>query len=107
MSEPASYYDDQTLLSKRVVRFGLIWGVWTIVTLFFSTQAYFTNWDPRRSMPYSQALISQASACYLWALATPLVLSLSQRYRIERRNWVRRLLLRLLLILAVCRVVLV
>src|ERR1041384_3159556 len=95
MVEPASYDDDQTLLSKRLVRFGLIWGVWTIVTLFFSTQAYFMNWEPRR-MPYTQALLSQASACYFWALATPLVLWLATRYRIERHNWIRRLLLHLL-----------
>jgi sensor histidine kinase YesM len=107
MSNPSSYDDDQSLLSRPLVRFGLIWGVWTIVTVFFSTQAYFTNWDPRRTMPYSQALISQASACYLWAFATPVVLWLAQRYRIERRNWLRRLLLHLLLSLAVVSVLLV
>lgn len=106
MSEPASYDDDQTILSSRIVRFGLIWGVWTIVTLFFSTQAYFTNWEPRR-MPYTQALLSQASACYLWAFATPLVLWLAGRYRIERHNWVRRSLLHLLFGLAVCSALLV
>ena len=107
MSELASYNDDQTLLSNRLVRYGLIWGVWTIVTLFFSTQAYFTNWEPTRRMPYTQALLSQASACYLWAIATPLVLWLAWRYCIERHNWVRRLLLHLLFSLAVISVLLV
>ena len=32
----------------------------------------------------------QASSCYFWALATPLVLWLSRRYCIERHNWRRR-----------------
>jgi LytS/YehU family sensor histidine kinase len=32
----------------------------------------------------------QASACYLWALATPLMLWLSKRFCIERQNWLRR-----------------
>ena len=105
MNKTGSYNEDQTILSNRLVRFGLIWGVWTIVALFFSTQAYFTNWEPRSS-PYTKDLLSQASACYLWALATPLVLWLSQRYRIERQNWLRRLLLHLVLSLGVVSVIL-
>ena len=105
MSNSSSYDDDQSLLSRPIVRFGLIWGVWTIVTLFFSTQAYIAR-DPRRPMSYLTGLLSQASACYLWALATPLVLWLAQRYRIERRNWGRRLLLHLLVSLGLVSVIL-
>jgi two-component system LytT family sensor kinase len=105
MSNPSSYDDDQSLLSRPIVRFGLIWGVWTIVTLFFSTQAYIAR-DPRRPMSYLTGLLAQASACYLWAIATPLVLWLAQRYRIERRNWRRRLLLHLLLSLGLVSVIL-
>src|SRR5690349_11159389 len=32
----------------------------------------------------------QILTCYLWALATPLVLWLSRRYCLERHNWGRR-----------------
>jgi two-component system, LytTR family, sensor kinase len=105
MSNPSSYEDDQSLLSRPIVRFGLIWGVWTIVTLFFSTQAYIAR-DPRRPMSYLTGLASQASACYLWAIATPLVLWLARRYRIERHNWIQRLLLHLLLSLGLVSVIL-
>ena len=105
MNKTGSYNDDQTILSNRLVRYGLIWGVWTIVALFFSTQAYFTNWEPRSS-PYTKDLLSQASACYLWALATPLVLWLARRYRIERHNWQRRLLLHLFFSLIVVSAIL-
>lgn len=109
MSEPASYDDDQTLLSKRLVRFGLIFGVWTIVTLFFSTQAYVLMLNSSRERPgsYMRDLLSQASICYLSAIATPLILWLARRYRIERHNWLRRLLLHLLFSLLVVSAILV
>lgn len=106
MSKSTSYDDDQTVLSRPLVRYGLIWGIWTVVTLFFSTQAYIAR-DPRRPMSYLLGLLSQASACYLWAIATPLVLWLARRYRIERHNWVRRLLLHLLFSLGLVSVILV
>ena len=38
-------------------------------------------------IPYAKAFFVQASACYLWALATPLVLWLARRFRIDRNNW--------------------
>jgi len=40
-----------------------------------------------------RAFLIQASACYLWALATPLVLWLAKRFCIQRDNWLRRSLL--------------
>ena len=81
--------DDEPVLSKRLVRYGLIWGVWTLVALFFSSQAYMMA-SERQEVRYAREFLFQAIACYLWALATPLVLWLSRRYRIERNNWKRR-----------------
>lgn len=108
MSEPASYDDDQTLLSKRLVRFGLIFGVWTIVTLFFSSQAYVLMLNSREKQgSFVRDLLSQASICYLSAIATPLILWLARRYRIERHNWLRRLLLHLLFSVGVVSAILV
>jgi sensor histidine kinase YesM len=84
--------DTESILSRRSVRYGLIWGVWTIVTLFFTSQVYVmsTASSQPRSFGYGRELLGQASACYLWALATPLVLWLSRRYCIQRHNWLRR-----------------
>src|SRR5829696_6972594 len=106
MSEPASYDDDQTVLSKRLVRYGLIWGVWTIVALFFSSQVYVMSYAAE-SKPSAGDLLLQALACYLWAVATPLVLWLAQRYRIERHNWLQRFLLQFLFSVAVVSALLV
>lgn len=83
------------LLNRRRVRYGLIWGAWTIVALFFSTQVYMMYYAGKQPIPYIKAFVVQASACYLWALATPLVLWLARRYRIGRSNWPRLVALHL------------
>jgi len=84
--------ENESILSKWWVRYGLIWGVWTIVTLFYTSQVYIA--DSASSQPrkfgYGRELLGQASAGYLWALVTPLVLWLSRRYCIQRQNWLRR-----------------
>ena len=90
MIEPVIMDDTKSLLSRRLVRFGLIWGVWTIVALFFSTQVYVMSFSDRRPPSMWREFLVQTSACYLWALATPLVLWLSKRFPIERHNWLRR-----------------
>jgi sensor histidine kinase YesM len=81
------------LLQRRGVRFALIWGIWTVVALFFSTQAYMIYYSENLPIPYARAFFVQASACYLWALMTPLVLWLARRYRIDRQNWRQKLFL--------------
>lgn len=94
MSEPVD--DTESILSRRLVRYGLNWGVWTIVTLFFTSQVYV--WSSvassasgqQKRFGYGREFIGQASACYLWALVTPLVLWLSRRYCLQRHNWLRR-----------------
>jgi len=106
MSKPVPIADDESVLSSRVVRYALIWGVWTIVALFFSSQAYMMSYAGGRPIQYTQEFLFQASACYLWALATPLVLWLSRRFCIERKNWLRRTGLHFLFSLALTSVLL-
>jgi sensor histidine kinase YesM len=88
--------EDQSVLSRRSVRYGLIWGVWTLVALFFCTQVYVMYYAQKEPIRYRQMVIVQGSACYIWALATPLILWLVRRFRIERSNWKRRSLLHFL-----------
>jgi two-component system LytT family sensor kinase len=90
MGKPVSNGDDESALSRPLVRFGLIWGVWTIIALFFSTQVYVMYYAEKQPIRYAQGFLVQASACYLWALATPLVWWLSRRFCLERNNWLRR-----------------
>lgn len=81
--------DAESILSRRLVRFGLIWGVWTIVAFFFTTQVFVMASTENQPVRYGRQFLIQTSACYLWALATPLVLWLSRRYCIRRQNWLR------------------
>ncbi len=80
------------LLEKRWTRLAMIWGIWTVVALFFSTQVYMMYYAGNQPIPYAKGFVVQAAACYLWALATPLVLWISRRYRIGRQNWRKRVL---------------
>jgi two-component system, LytTR family, sensor kinase len=89
--------DDEPILSKPLVRYGLIWGIWTIVALFFSTQMYLMYYAENQPIRYGRNFLVQASACYLWALATPLILWLVRRYCIDRSNWLRRAALHLVI----------
>lgn len=100
---PALSDDDsrhQRPIIKRLARLGVIWGMWTIVALFFSSQVFMMYYSERQPIPYARAFLVQASACYLWALATPLVLWLARRFRIDRQNWLRKVVLHFLFSLA-------
>ena len=79
---------------QRAVRLAFIWLVWTLVGFFFASQLYVVaaRSGSERPIPFSRALVWQMGACYLFALLTPLVLWLSRRFRIERANWRRTVL---------------
>jgi signal transduction histidine kinase len=86
----------QRVWVRRLARLGIIWGMWTIVALFFSTQVFMMYYSERQPIPYARAFLVQGSACYVWALVTPLVLWLARRFRIDRENWLRKVVLHFL-----------
>jgi two-component system, LytTR family, sensor kinase len=104
MSEPIEIYEQESrterAFRRRGIRLAIIWGVWTIVALFFSTQVYMMYYAEKQPIPYAKAFFVQASACYLWALVTPFVLWLARRFRIERNNWLRKVGVHILISLA-------
>ncbi len=90
----------QRVWVKRLVRLGIIWGMWTIAALFFSTQVFMMYYSERQPIPYARAFLVQGSACYVWALVTPLVLWLARRFRIDREKWLRKVVLHFLFSIA-------
>jgi signal transduction histidine kinase len=60
------------------------------MAFFFATQVYMLYYHEEKPVPFSRALFVEGVGCFLWALATPLVLWLARRFRIERNNWRRR-----------------
>ena len=72
-------------------RLAFVWGVWTLVGLFFASQLYVYFARTQKAIPFAKSVAWQVSAAYVFALSTPLVLWLARRFRIERSNWRRRL----------------
>jgi len=96
MDEIVDYSETQSrighLLERRWFRITAIWGAWTLVGLFFTSQILVSSAYMEKRPPLGRVLFMQVSICYLWALATPLVWWLARRFRIERQNWNRRIL---------------
>jgi two-component system LytT family sensor kinase len=89
---------------QRLVRLAFIWGVWTLVGLFFASQIYVYYVRAGRPMAWATALAWQMSAAYLFAATTPLVLWLSRRFPLGRFNWRRGVLVHALAGLAISSV---
>jgi two-component system LytT family sensor kinase len=85
------------LLARRSLRVALIWVVWTLVGLFFTSQVLVYGIYMEKRPPLGNVLFVQLSYCFLWALTTPGVLWLARRFRIDRGRWLRRTLLHALI----------
>lgn len=81
---------------KRVLS-NYVWyfSVWTVVGIFFFSQALVQKFLAREPTPWQHYLISWMVGVSLWALLTPFILWLGHRFPIERRNWVRRIAIHL------------
>lgn len=95
MDEAINNLEEQSraeqLLQRRSVRLGLIWGVWAIAALFFATQVYMMYFKEEKRISFLRGFLLQGLSCAIWALATPFVLWLARRFRIERNSWRRTL----------------
>src|SRR5437588_6620415 len=81
---------------ERWTRLALVWGVWTLVGLFFASQLYVYFARTEKAVPLLKSVAWQVTAVYVFAVSTPLVLWLARRFRIERSNWRRGLCVHLL-----------
>ncbi|HZT59515.1 MAG TPA: histidine kinase [Pyrinomonadaceae bacterium] len=77
-------------------RLAFLWGVWTLVGLFFASQLYVYFARTQKAVSFARSVAWQLAAVYVFALSTPLVLWLARRFRIERTNWRRSLAVHLL-----------
>jgi len=68
----------------------LLFAAWTLVGLYFATQAYYNPaFVPR--LPWSQAILINLTYYYLWGLCTPLVIVMARRFRFDQKRWPRAL----------------
>lgn len=81
----------EKILQNRWGRWGLILSMWALFGVFLASQIILAY--SRRSLPISWDRILGVELAYaaIWAALTPLILSLSRRYRIERPHLLRNL----------------
>jgi two-component system, LytTR family, sensor kinase len=84
-------------LKRDLRNYPLYFLIWTIIGIFFFSQALSQRFFSRDPTPWWHYLISWLVGVYLWALLMPGILWLGRHFPIERRNWVRRVALHLLL----------
>jgi len=73
----------------------LIFGGWTLFGFFFACQNIIYSAYFGRPIALEQTLFSWLSCAYLWALLTPFVINLAQRFPLERKTIWRNLLIHL------------
>ncbi len=77
------------------VRWLVILGLWTLLALFFASQAALTYQYRQGWAPWGLLIKLSLSEWYIWAAFTPLILWLAQRFPLERGRWARSLLVHL------------
>jgi two-component system LytT family sensor kinase len=87
----------ESALKRDLRNYPLYFLIWTIIGIFFFSQSLSQKFFSRDPTPWWHYLISWLVGVYLWALLMPGILWLGRRFPIERRNWVRRVALHLLL----------
>src|SRR6202050_1729433 len=88
-------------LKRDLRNYPLYFLIWTIIGIFFFSQALSQKFFSRDPTPWWDYLSSWLVGVYLWALLMPGILWLGRRFPIERRNWVRRVALHLALGVAI------
>ena len=81
-----------SMLENRKTRYAVIFGIWTAIGLFFSTQIYLlVNVIEKHPFPYLKAIRSTVPDWYIWALLSIVIVRLSRRFRLESGSWRRAL----------------
>jgi two-component system LytT family sensor kinase len=83
------------LLQRWWFRAVLVVGAWTVFAVFLSSQMYLAYSRGKSPIQYQRIFLIELVYAYLWAALTPLILWLARRFPIERRHWVRILLIHL------------
>src|ERR1051325_3919609 len=81
---------------RRWLKWMLVFLCWTLIGLIFSSQAYVYYAVRGGDVRWIPTLTWVFAAWYSWAALSPLILWLARRYRIERHDWQRALILHLM-----------
>jgi two-component system LytT family sensor kinase len=83
---------------KRDLRnYPLYFLLWTVLGLFYFSQGVTQRLLGYDATPWWHYLVGWLLGVYIWAFLTPIILLLGRKFPLERRNWLRRTALQLLL----------
>ena len=77
----------ESALKRDLRNYPLYFLIWTIIGIFFLSQALSQKFFSRDPTPWWHYLISWLVGVYLWALLMPAILWLGRRFPIERRGF--------------------
>jgi two-component system, LytTR family, sensor kinase len=80
-----------TVPRTTVIKIAALFAIWTSYGSLSAWQTHYWYSFTKTPMPWTESLRFEVSYAWLWAFATPLILWLARRFRIERNNWVRHL----------------
>jgi two-component system, LytTR family, sensor kinase len=80
---------------RRWERWGLLFGCWTLLGLFYSGQMYLIYARSNRPASWGSLLPFALIFWYAWAVLAPFVVRLSRRFPIGRKGWPRGLMVHL------------
>lgn len=77
----------QKALRRELQRYPLYFLLWTVLGLFYFSQGLTQRLVSHDSTPWWHSLVAWLLGAYAWALLTPAVLWLGERYPLQRRAW--------------------
>jgi two-component system, LytTR family, sensor kinase len=81
----------ESLIKRRLVRWALIFGFWTLVGFFYACHLYLIYSRTNQPTTLARVLPPALVFWYSWAVLTPFILWLARHFQLERRNWIRAL----------------
>jgi two-component system, LytTR family, sensor kinase len=76
--------------SRRILQqLGIAFGAWTVIAVFSYVRFPLQALAAGRAPPPLRGALHTLVACWIWALFTPAILWLAQRYPLDRRTWAR------------------
>jgi sensor histidine kinase YesM len=79
----------ERFIERRLVSWGVLFACWTLYGIFFASQVTVQQAYMGRPITWANNFAAWLICGYLWAALTPLILYLSRRFPITRRNYLR------------------
>ena len=83
------------MIERRWARWILIFGVWTLLGALSAVRVMVTYAYSGAIVTWRRAFVIALADWYVWALLAPAIAWLARRFAIERRSWLRSLLMHL------------